>query len=67
VVATSISGNTDEVLSLLAHCFAGPEDEVIYSEHGFLVYPIAVRAAGAIPVPAPRRLRRPQGRSRWWR
>lgn len=49
-----ICGNgSDEVLSLLAHCFAGPEDEVIYSEHGFLVYPIAVRAAGAIPVPAP--------------
>ena len=49
-----ICGNgSDEILSLLAHCFSGPGDEVIYSQHGFLVYPIAVKAAGANPVTAP--------------
>jgi len=49
-----ICGNgSDEVLSLLAYCFTGPGDEVIYSQHGFLVYPIAVKAAGATPVAAP--------------
>lgn len=41
---------SDELLSLLAHAYAGPGDEVIHSEHGFLVYPIAARAAGAEPV-----------------
>ncbi|MCV0427997.1 MAG: histidinol-phosphate transaminase [Roseibium sp.] len=44
---------SDEILSLLAYCYLGPGDEAIYSEHGFLVYDIAIRAAGASPVVAP--------------
>ncbi|MEM9631941.1 MAG: histidinol-phosphate transaminase [Pseudomonadota bacterium] len=44
---------SDEILSLLAYCYLGPGDEAIYSEHGFLVYDIAIRAAGAVPVVAP--------------
>ncbi len=49
-----ICGNgSDEVLSLFAHCFSGPGDEVIYSKHGFLVYPIAIRAAGSKPISVP--------------
>ncbi len=44
---------SDELLSLLAHAYAGPGDEVIYPEHGFAMYPIATRAAGAHPVVAP--------------
>ena len=31
----------------------GPGDEVVYSQHGFLMYPISTRAAGATPVTAP--------------
>ena len=38
---------SDEVLSLFAHCFSGPGDEVLYSKHGFLVYPIAIKAVGS--------------------
>jgi histidinol-phosphate aminotransferase len=46
-----ICGNgSDEILSMFANCFVGPGDEVIYSEHGFLVYPIAIKAAGAKPI-----------------
>jgi len=46
-----ICGNgSDEILSMFANCFAGQNDEIIYSEHGFLVYPIATKAAGAIPI-----------------
>ena len=46
-----ICGNgSDEILSLFAHCFSGPGDEVIYSKHGFLVYPIAIKAAGSTPI-----------------
>ncbi|POF32782.1 histidinol-phosphate transaminase [Roseibium marinum] len=44
---------SDEVLSLLAYGYLGPGDEAIYCEHGFLVYDIAIRAAGATPVVAP--------------
>ncbi len=44
---------SDELISLLARCYAGPGDEVIYSRHGFLMYPIAAQAAGATPVPIP--------------
>jgi len=48
-----ICGNgSDEILSMIANCFAGQEDEIVYSEHGFLVYPIAAKAAGAIPIKA---------------
>ena len=46
---------SDELLNLLAQGFLGPGDEAIYSEHGFLVYKIAILARGATPVPAPER------------
>ncbi|WP_417671216.1 histidinol-phosphate transaminase [Roseibium sp.] len=44
---------SDEILSLLSYAYLGPGDEAIYSEHGFLVYDIAIKAAGATPVVAP--------------
>ena len=44
---------SDELLSLLARCYAGPGDEVLMSQYGFLVYPIVTMAAGATPVRAP--------------
>ncbi len=44
---------SDELISLLAHCYAGEGDEVVYSRHGFLMYPIAAKAAGATPVAVP--------------
>jgi histidinol-phosphate aminotransferase len=44
---------SDELIGLLARCYAGPGDEVIYSRHGFLMYPIAAQAAGATPVAVP--------------
>ncbi|MEJ1160299.1 histidinol-phosphate transaminase [Prosthecomicrobium sp. N25] len=44
------SAGSDEALNLIAHAYVGPGDEAIYSEHGFLVYPIAVTAAGGKPI-----------------
>lgn len=41
---------SDEILSLLAYTYLDNGDEAIYCEHGFLVYPIAINAAGATPV-----------------
>lgn len=42
-----------DLLLLLAQAYASPGEEVVYSAHGFLLYPIAARAAGAIPVRVP--------------
>lgn len=44
---------SDELLHLLAHAYAGPGDEVLFTVHGFLVYKIATLANGATPVIAP--------------
>lgn len=44
---------SDELITLLALAYAGPGDEVIYSQYGFLVYRIATLAAGATPVVVP--------------
>jgi histidinol-phosphate aminotransferase len=44
---------SDELISLLARAYAGAGDEVIYSRHGFLMYPIAAQSAGATPVAVP--------------
>ena len=44
---------SDELLSLLALAYVGPGDEGIYCAHGFLVYRIAILAAGGTPVVAP--------------
>jgi histidinol-phosphate aminotransferase len=41
---------SDEILSLLTYAFMGPDDEGIFTEHGFLVYRIAILAAGGTPV-----------------
>ena len=38
---------SEQVLGLLASAYAGPGDDVLYSEYGFLVYKIASLAAGA--------------------
>ncbi len=41
---------SDEIIAFLCQAYAGPGDEVIYTEHGFLMYPISAKAAGATPV-----------------
>jgi histidinol-phosphate aminotransferase len=44
---------SDELLQLLAHAYLSPGDEAIYSQYGFLVYPIAIQSNGATAVVAP--------------
>ncbi len=44
---------SDELISLLIRSYAGPGDEVLYSQHGFLMYPIGAKSVGATPVVAP--------------
>jgi histidinol-phosphate aminotransferase len=44
---------SDELLQLLAHAYLASGDEAIYSQFGFLVYPIAIMANGATAAVAP--------------
>ncbi|MBL8882473.1 MAG: histidinol-phosphate transaminase [Hyphomicrobium sp.] len=44
---------SDELLGLIARAYLGPGDEGLYTEHGFLVYRIAILTNGATPVIAP--------------
>ncbi|MBT9384658.1 histidinol-phosphate transaminase [Pseudooceanicola sp. CBS1P-1] len=41
---------SDEVLQMLAQAYAGPGDEVVFTEHGFAMYKILAHAVGATPV-----------------
>ena len=41
---------SNEIINLLCQAYAGPKDEVIYTEHGFAMYRIFALAAGAKPV-----------------
>lgn len=41
---------SDEIIALLASAFAGIDDEIIYSKHGFLMYPISAKRVGAKPI-----------------
>ncbi len=41
---------SDEIIALLTSAFAGAGDEIIYSQHGFLMYPISAKRAGAKAV-----------------
>ena len=49
-----LGNGSNDVLDLAARAFLTPEDEAIYSQHAFAVYPLAVQAIGArgIEVPA---------------
>jgi len=43
---------SDELISLVTSAFVGPGDEGIFTKHGFLIYRIAILAAGGTPVVA---------------
>jgi histidinol-phosphate aminotransferase len=51
-----VCGNgSDELLTLIAQNFLSPGDEAVFTEHGFLVYKIAILASGGTPVIAKER------------
>jgi histidinol-phosphate aminotransferase len=49
----TLGNGSNDVLDILARVFAGPGDEVVYSQYGFLVYPIVTKAVGAIGIEVP--------------
>lgn len=44
---------SDELISLIIRAYAGAGDEIVYSQYGFLMYPIGAKTVGAAPVAAP--------------
>jgi histidinol-phosphate aminotransferase len=46
------TNGSDEFISLITQAYCGQGDEVLYSQHGFLMYPLAALSAGATPVKA---------------
>ncbi len=41
---------SDEIITFLCQAYAGPKDEVVFTEHGFLMYRVSALAVGATPV-----------------
>ena len=41
---------SDEIITFLCQAYAGQKDEVVFTEHGFLMYRISALAVGATPV-----------------
>lgn len=48
---------SDEIIAFLCQAYAGPGDEVVHTEHGFAMYGISARGAGATPVVVPEKSR----------
>lgn len=49
----SCGAGSDDLIGLLARAYASKGDEVLYSEYGFTMFPVAAKIVGAIPVTAP--------------
>jgi len=49
------SNGSEQLIAQLARAYAGPGDEILFSEYGFFSYRIAALAAGATPVAAAER------------
>ena len=48
---------SDEIIHFLCQAYVGARDEVVFTEHGFLMYRISTMAAGGKPVSVPERER----------
>lgn len=49
----TLGNGSNDVLELIARCFAAPGDEVMFAAHAFAVYPLAAKAVGATLVQVP--------------
>ena len=49
----TVGNGSNDVLDMIARVFAGPGDEVMFSQHAFVVYPIVTQCVGATPVVIP--------------
>lgn len=48
-----VSAGSDEIIHLLTQCYAGPGDEVLFTEHAFSMYRVSALGHGADPITVP--------------
>ncbi len=53
--AITLGNGSNDVLELVARAFVTPEDEVVFSQYAFAVYPLVTQAIGAQAVVTPAR------------
>lgn len=51
--AITLGNGSNDVIDMIARVFAGPGDQVIYSQYGFALYRIVAQVVGAQPVAVP--------------
>src|SRR5690554_5007116 len=49
----TLGNGSNDVLELLARTYVSADNEVIFSQHAFVVYPLVTKAIGATPVQIP--------------
>ena len=49
----TLGNGSSDVLEFAIRCFVTPEDEVLFSEHAFALYPLLTQAVGATAIAAP--------------
>jgi len=49
----TLGNGSNDVLELVARCFAGPGDEIVVPKYGFIMFQLIARAVGATPVVVP--------------
>jgi histidinol-phosphate aminotransferase len=50
-----LGNGSNDVLELVARAFLRPGDSAVYSQHAFMVYPLAIQAIGATRIEVPAR------------
>lgn len=48
-----IGNGSDELISLLTRLYVGAGDEVVHTQYGFSIYPMAAKLVGATPIAVP--------------
>ena len=46
----TIGNGSNDLIEFVSRCFLGEGKNAIYSQHGFAIYPLAIKATGANPV-----------------
>ena len=49
----TVGNGSNDIIEFVARSFLGPNESAVYSEHAFAVYPLVVRAVGAIGIEVP--------------
>ena len=46
----TIGNGSNDLIEFVSRCFLGEGKKAIYSQHGFAIYPLAIKATGALPI-----------------